>query len=107
MGLQGADGNGGKNGDLESLETGLKDKCWAQKKKHVARLQGGFKGYRDKSQNFKTKVLQEQTSNKASLLTLADLEKKAESVFESTPTTEALIQAITKRLWRFNYRATL
>jgi wobble nucleotide-excising tRNase len=32
--LQGADGVGGKKGELATLEAGLKDKCWAQKQKH-------------------------------------------------------------------------
>ena len=94
QGLQGADGNGGKKGELATLESGLKDKCWAQKQKHDAKLQGGFEGYRNNSERFKSKVLQEQTSNTATLLTLADLEKKADSIFGPTPTTEASIPAV-------------
>lgn len=89
--LQGADGNGGKKGDLATLDAGLKDKCWAKKLKHDAKLQGGFEGFRNNSERFKSKVLQEQASNSATLLTLAELEKKAESFFGPTPTTEALI----------------
>jgi len=92
--LQGADGKGGKKGELATLEAGLKDKCWAQKQKHDAKLQGGFEGFRNSSERFKSKVLQEQASNSATLLTLAELEKKAESVFGPTPTTEALISAV-------------
>lgn len=93
QGLQGTDGNGGKKGELATLEAGLKDKCWAQKQKHDAKLQGGFEGYRNSSEKFKGKVLQEQKSNTATLLSLAELEKKAESVFGPTPTTEAPIPA--------------
>lgn len=91
--LQGADGNGGKKEELATLEAGLKDKCWTQKQKHDAQLHGGFEGYRNSSEKFKNKVLQEQASNSATLLTLAELEKKAESVFGPTPTTEASIPA--------------
>lgn len=91
--LQGTDGNGGKKGELATLEAGLKDKCWAQKQKHDAQLHGGFEGYRNSSEKFKSKVLQEQASNTATLLTLAELEKKAESVFGPTPTTEVSIPA--------------
>ena len=94
QGLQGADGTGGKKGELATLEAGLKDKCWAQKQKHDAKLQGGFEGFRNNSERFKSKVLQEQASNTATLLTLAELEKKAESVFGPTPTTEASIPAV-------------
>jgi wobble nucleotide-excising tRNase len=94
LGLQGADGNSGKNGELATLEAGLKDKCWAQKQKHDAKLQGGFEGYRNSSERFKAKVLQELDSNTAALQTQADLEKKAESVFGPTPTAEASIAAV-------------
>ena len=94
LGLQGADGTGGKKGDLATLDAELKDKCWAQKQKHDAKLQGGFEGFRNNSERFKGKVLQEQASNSATLLTLAELERKAESVFGPTPTTEPLISAV-------------
>jgi wobble nucleotide-excising tRNase len=84
---------------LAALEARLKDKCWAQKQKHDAKLQGGFEGFRNSSEKFKSKVLQEQASNSATLLTLAELEKKAESVFGPTPTTETSISAVdTNRL---------
>jgi wobble nucleotide-excising tRNase len=94
LSLQGEDGNGGKKGELAMLEDGLKDKCWAQKQKHDAKLQGGFEGFRNSAERFKSKVLQEHESNSATLLTLAELEKNAESVFGPTPTTEASIPAV-------------
>ena len=89
--LQGADGASGKRGELATLEAGLKDKCWAQKQKHDAKLEGAFEGYRNNAERFKDKVLQELASNTAILITYADLEKKAESVFGPTPTPEAVI----------------
>ncbi len=99
LGLQGADGNGGKRAELAVLEAGLKDKCWAQKKKHDAILRGGFEGFRNDMEKFKAKVLQEQASNTARLLTLADLAKKAESLFGPTPTSEVSVPAVdTSRL---------
>lgn len=94
QGLQGADGNGGKKRDLATLEAGLKDKCWTLKQKHDARLQGALEGFRNNSEKFKGKVLLEQATNSATLLTLAELEKKAESVFGLTPTAEALISTV-------------
>ena len=92
--LQGLDGNGGTKGKLAALEANLKEKCWIQKQKHDAKLQGGFKGFRDSSEKFKNKVLQENASNRATLLTLAELEKKAESLFGPTPTKETSIAVV-------------
>ncbi|MEW8560572.1 MAG: AAA family ATPase [Candidatus Thiodiazotropha sp.] len=92
--LQGADGAGGKRAELVELESALNEKCWAQKQKHDERLQGAFEGYRGSAEKFKGKVIQELTSNSATLLTLAELEKKAESVFGKAPTTEQSIAII-------------
>lgn len=89
--LQGGDGKEGKKGELATLEDGLKEKCWAQKQRHDTKLQGGFEGFRNNSEKFMRKVLEEHASNKAALLTLAELEKKAASVFRPKPTSEASI----------------
>ncbi|MBE7527231.1 MAG: AAA family ATPase [Burkholderiales bacterium] len=93
QGLQNQDGASGKKVELATLESNFKDKCWSQKQKHDAKLQGGFTGYRNSSDKFKEKVLQE-TSNTTELLSLADLEKKAESIFGQTPIAEQPIAAI-------------
>lgn len=93
-GLQGEDGTGGKKGELATLEETLKDTCWAQKKKHDAGLQGAFEGYRNNAENFKAKILRELATNSATLLTLAELNKKAETVFGPTPTAEQAIPAV-------------
>ncbi len=92
--LQGADGTGGKKGDLAGLEAGFKDTCWAQKQKHDAKLKGAFEGYRNNAENFKNKVLQELASNTATIQTQADLEKRAESVFGPIPTAEVAVASI-------------
>lgn len=92
--LQGADGAGGKKGELATLEAVLKDKCWAQKQKHDAKLQGAFEGYRGSAEKFKAKVVQELTGNTATLLTLTELEKKAESIFGPAPTTELVVPVV-------------
>lgn len=93
-GLQGEDGTGGKKGELATLEARLKDTCWAQKQKHDAKLQGAFEGYRGSSEKFKDKVVQERAVNTATLVTLAELEKKAESVFGPTPTIEQAVPSV-------------
>jgi len=94
QGLQGVDGTGGKKGELATLEEGFKEKCWAQKKKHDAKLQGAFEGYRNNAGKFKSKVLQEAASNSATLQKQTDLERRAESVYGSTPTAEAAIASV-------------
>lgn len=93
-GLQGEDGTGGKRGELATLEAGLKDKCWAQMKKREEKLKDAFEGYRGSSEKFKGKVVQELAANTATLVTLAELEKKAESVFGVTPMTEQAVPSV-------------
>jgi len=93
-GLQGEDGSGGKKGELASLEEEFKNKCWKQKQKHDGHFKEAFKGYRNSSENFKDKILQEADSNKAILKDLTYLEKKAKTVFGPTPTSESPIPAI-------------
>lgn len=93
-GLQGEDGTGGKKAELDALESFLKDKCWAQKLKYDAKFQGAFEGCRGNSGKFKERVLQESQSNNATLLILTELEKKAESIFGSTPIVEQLVPII-------------
>jgi len=92
--LNGEDSASGKNGELRTLEDSLKQACWAQKTKHDAKLQGGFEGFRGSQDKFKNKVLQELDSNFGELMALADLERKAESIFGQTPTCESLVQSI-------------
>lgn len=92
--VQGTDGTGGKKGELAALDEDFKNKCWAQKQKHDAKLQGAFEGYRSNAGKFKAKILQESASNRATLLTQADLEKKAGTVFGQTPTVEQKIASV-------------
>ena len=96
-GLQGIDGAGGKKGELATLEIGFKDKCWAQKQKHDAKLQGAFEGYRNSSEKFKSKLLQELAINTATLCVLANLEKRSESVFGPAPSVEASVATVDTR----------
>ena len=90
---KGADGSGGKQKELSSLDSNFKDKCWAQKVKHDPKLQGAFEGVRNNSERFKDRLL-ENTVNASELLSLSELEKRAETVFGQTPVAEQLIRAI-------------
>jgi len=91
--LKGADGTGGKQKDLSSLDSSFKDKCWVQKVKHDPKLQGAFEGVRNSSERFKDRLL-ENTANTSALLSLNELEKRAETVFGQTPVAELLIRTI-------------
>lgn len=92
--LHGENGTGGKRGELDQLETDLQEKCWAQKQKHDAKLQGAFTGYRNNASRFKGKVLAELNTNEAPLKPFSDLEKRAETVFGETPSKESLISTL-------------
>ena len=83
--LQGEDGNGGKRTDLVELETAFEGKCWALKLKHDTRLQGAFAGARGKKSNFKARLLAESVSNSSTIISLEELEKRAETVFGEAP----------------------
>lgn len=89
--LQGVDGTGGKKGELAALGEEFKNKCWAQKQKHDSKFSVAFEGFRGSADKFKGKILQERSSNSATLETFAHLEKKAETVFGAAPTTEQVI----------------
>ena len=92
--LHAEDGTGGKKGELLALEVELRQKCWAQKQKHDAKLHGAFEGFRNNAEKFKGKVLQEWVSNSAKTEALDFLEKKAETLFGPAPTTERSISCL-------------
>lgn len=94
LNLQGPDGTGGKKKELADLEDAFKEKCWTLKQKYDGKFQAAFEGFRNSKESFKTKLLQEATSNKADLLPLVDLDKKAQTVFGSTPTTESTVATV-------------
>lgn len=88
LGLIGEDGASGKKGELATLNEQFKNKCWSAYKKHKAKLADAFKGFRNSEENFRDRIVKERVSNSATLESLASLEKRAETVFGSTPTVE-------------------
>lgn len=92
--LHGEDGSGGKMSELAGLEEELREKCWAQKVKHDAKFQGGFRGFRDTKEGFKGKILTERATNSSTVQPFADLEKRAETVYGLTPTAESCIPVV-------------
>jgi len=89
--LGGEDGAGGQKGQLADLEEQFKQTCWLQKKKYDGKFSGAFEGLRNSSEKFKARVLEEWTRNKANLKQLVEFEKKAETLFGSTPLSEPKI----------------
>ncbi len=92
--LQGDNGTGGKNGELAALEESVKEQIWEQKKKHESTLAGPLSGFLNSKDKFKAKVLQERTTNKASVLQLSELITKANTLFGSDPTEEQTVKPI-------------
>lgn len=92
--LNGEDGTSGKNAERRELDTRLVSRCWDQKVKHDEVFQGAFKGVRNSRDGFKARVLQESVSNKASVLTLDELSKKAAVLYGDAPTTLVSIPGI-------------
>jgi len=83
--LDGENSNGGKNAELAALEAKLLARCWDQKQKHDNEFQGAFTGVRNSKEGFKTRVLQESTSNQSALVNLANLKERASVLYGEAP----------------------
>lgn len=94
LGLLGEDGAGGKNGELANLDEQFKNKCWSAYTKHKAKLAHAFEGFRNSKESFRDKILKELASNSSTLESLVALEKRAETIFGSTPTVEQSVLSI-------------
>ncbi len=89
--LNGDDGNGGKQNELLQLEAYYRDKFWVQKQRHDAKLSGGLEGYRNDKGKFKDKVIAESTNNASEILSVTELEYKAEKIFSGNPVSAQII----------------
>jgi wobble nucleotide-excising tRNase len=92
--LQGPDGASGKQGELATLEEQIKETIWTRKTEHGTRFKGPLKGFLNSKDSFKSKILQERKTNTANLLTLQELEEKANTLFGTDPKEEQPIKAI-------------
>lgn len=89
--LKGSDGTGGKESELLQLKEKFQKKFWTMKQKHADNLSGtqtgeGMKGFINSKEKFMEKLLVESMTNETTLLTRAELEKKAETVFSKSLT---------------------
>lgn len=78
-----ADGSSGKLGDLKKLRADFQGECWKVKTKHDAQFKDAFVGVRNSQAHFCDKVLGELAGNKAALVSLEDLTKRAATLFEA------------------------
>ncbi len=83
--LNGDDGNGGKRAELATIEADFETKCWNLKLKHGEKLREVFTGVIGKKSAFKGKLLAESVSNLSAAVPLAEIEKKAATVFGEAP----------------------
>jgi wobble nucleotide-excising tRNase len=90
--LQGDNGQGGKTGELAALENKYLERFFTQKQKHDAKLAKGLEGVRNNRERFKEKVLSEAANNTSNLLTLAEIETSATTIFSDKL---ASVQSIT------------
>lgn len=81
--LDGETGQSGKRTELTDLEPVLRDKCWKQKELHDAYFKEAYAAasVRGNKERFKEKILLEQASNTAVLLSLDELKQKAQTIF--------------------------
>ena len=89
--LEGDESSRGKVGELQKLEEEFTEKCWVLKQKYDETFQEAFKGYRGRKQDFKVKLINESTNNSADSFLLAELKRKAETVFGDTPQQEEIL----------------
>lgn len=82
--FEGEDGNSGKKKELNVLIATYKTKFWAQKQKHGDKLGGGLTGYLGDTEKFMQKVLSESSSNQSILLSQAEIEERAATIFSNT-----------------------
>lgn len=95
--LGGDDGTGGKEGELAHHEGNAREKFWVpvEKIKKEKKLVGALTGILNDKEKCKQKILHEAEHNDAVLKDLADLEKRAETIFGEAPTKQSPYPTIT------------
>lgn len=94
--LGGDDGTGGKKGELAQLEADYRDKFWVpvEKIKKEGKLVDALSGVLGNKTKCKERILTQAEHNTAALKPLADLEKRAETIFGIAPTKESALPTI-------------
>lgn len=92
--LNGDSGKAGKLRELAQAEDDLRVKCWMQKQKHDSRFSEAFTGYRNNSEKFREKILEEREANTAPLEKIVDLEEKALALYKTRLAEQPLISLL-------------
>ncbi|MCB9831593.1 MAG: AAA family ATPase [Planctomycetes bacterium] len=89
--LGGNDGTGGKKGELTQLESNARDRFWVpvERIKKEKKLAVALTGVLSDKEKCKQKVLHEAEHNDSMVKELADLEKRAETIFGEAPTKQS------------------
>jgi len=74
--LHGADGTGGRFGELAALDEKFREKCWSSYTNHKVKLFHAFDGFKKSKEKFKDKILKERAFNSAAIKSLAWTLKK-------------------------------
>ncbi|QDM19176.1 AAA family ATPase [Tardiphaga sp. vice278] len=77
-----ADASSGKRGELKRLRSNFETECWKIKLRHDAQFKEAFSGLRNSQARFCDKVLSELVGNKAALVALEELTRRAATLFE-------------------------
>jgi wobble nucleotide-excising tRNase len=93
--LEGPHGGAGKRAELEATEDRFRDECWKLKLKHNAKLKDALRGFLNDKKAFKDRLIKEcEKTPTHPLLTQAELEEKATSLYGETPTAEAILPVL-------------
>jgi wobble nucleotide-excising tRNase len=82
--LNGDETRGGKRAELQTKEDDFRDRCWQVKKKFDAEFREAFEGVHSAKEKFKERVSNEKKRNNSSVEKLADLQKRALTIFGPT-----------------------
>ncbi|MCH4217195.1 MAG: AAA family ATPase [Megasphaera sp.] len=92
--LNGKDGHGGKEKELDVLQNQYKDIFWRQKIKYGSDFGIVLEGVLASKERFKDKLLQENNDNDASLCSFEDLKERISTVFNKQLVAKGLIKNI-------------
>ncbi|MBR0663999.1 AAA family ATPase [Roseomonas hellenica] len=81
LNIEGADGKGGKVGELKKARDEFDEKCWRHKTTHDTYFSAAFEGYRNQKSRFAEKMLTENAGNTAALHPLDVLKARAGTVY--------------------------
>ena len=90
--LQGKDGTEGKKKELAMIIRQYTDRIWQQKQKYdSSAIRAGLEGFLNSKERFRDEVIRQYNENKHDLMTYAQLEEKASTIFEKKASVISLI----------------